>query len=140
MVFTCVHHTQEVYERLKSLRFQLKRSLNGLVVPFFSFPEEPAVQAEIPLWALFHAAAVFGFELNKRFRIHVAACLTPTDEVILTDQIFPDPRPTVNCRQYCVVPVLDLHNPVVMRMNLPPPGRPENIPEETFNVLNELLY
>ena len=136
VVFTRVHHTEEVYQRLQSLCLQLECNLRGLVVPFFSFGDEPAVQDEIPLWALCHAVAIFGFLLRKRFRIHVASCLTATDEVILTDQIFPDPRPTIDCRQYCVVPVLDLLNPVVMSMNL---GRPENIPEETFNVLNELL-
>ena len=136
VVFTYVHHTQEVYQRLKSLCFQLERNLNGLVVQFFSFPGEPAVQAEIRLSTLCHAVAIFGFFFNKRFRIHVAACLTPTNEDILTDQIFPDPRPTVDCRQYCVVPVLDLASPALMEMNLLSPGVPENIPE-TFNVLKE---
>ena len=138
MVFTRVHHTEEVYRRLRSLCFQLQGRLNGLVLPYFSFQREPAVRDEIPLWALCHAVAIIGFEFNQRFRIHVAACLTPTDEGILTDQIFPDPRRTVDCRQYCVVPVEDLRYPVCMK--IPSLERPENILEETFNLLNELLY
>lgn len=140
VVFTHVDHTETEYRRLQELFRRLQGSTNGFVLRYLSFPGEPAVQ-EIPLWALCHAVAIVGFTLQKRFRIHVAACLTPADESVLTTEIFRDIRlRTVNCRQYCVVPVVNLPDPVFMRMNLPPPGRPENIPEETFNVLNEFLY
>ena len=140
MVFTHVDHTETAYRRLQELFRHLQGSTRGFVLQYLSSPGEPALQ-EISLWALCHAVAIVGHIFQKRFRIHVAACLTTTDESVLTTEIFPNIcLPTVNCRQYCVVPVENLPNRVFMRMNLPRNGRPENIPEETFNVLNEFLY
>lgn len=143
MVFTHVDHTETAYRRLQELFRHLQGSTKGFVLRYLSFPGQPAVQ-EISLCALCHAVAIVGFIFQKRFRIHVAACLTPTDESVLTTEIFPKTRlPTVKCRQYCVVPVENLHRRVFMTMDLddlPAPESPENIPEETFNVLNEFLY
>lgn len=140
MVFTHVDHTETEYRRLQELFRHLQGSTKGFVLQYLSFPGGQALQ-EIPLWALCHAVAIVGYIFQKRFRIHVAACLTPKDEFVLTTEIFPKIRlPTVNCRQYCVVPVENPPNRVFMKMNLPANERPENIPEETFNVLNEFLY
>lgn len=136
VVFNGVNTKESVFEILKHLFAVLQGSVRGLVIPYFQ-PEGATDVPEIPLWALTNAVGLLGWIFDKRFRIHIAACLLPNSRTSLTHEIYKYPGNTINCRQYCVVPI----NPSpggVVTMKIPEFDIPENV-QQAFAVLNALL-
>lgn len=134
VVFNRVSTTENVYQMLIHLFSVLKGKTRGLVIPYFQ-PQNVTDLPEIPLWALSNAVSLLGCILNKRFRIHIAACLLPNTKTTLTKEIYKYPLKTVNCRQYCVVPI---HH-VAVTMKIPEfDDVPENL-QQAFAVLSRLL-
>lgn len=133
VVFNRVSRTESAYQMLIHLSNVLKGKARGLVIPYFQLPNVTDLQ-EIRLWVLSNAVALLGWILNKRFRIHIAACLLPNTKTTLTKEIYKYPWKTVNCRQYCVVPIHD----VSVSMKIPEFDVPENL-QQAFAMLNTLL-
>ena len=133
VVFNRVRTTESVYQMLIHLFNVRKGSTRGLVIPYFQPPMVTDLP-EIALWALSNAVALLGCILNKRFRIHIAACLLPNRKTTLTKEIYNYPWKTVNCRQYCVVPIHD----VSVTMKIPEFDVPEDL-QQAFAMLNTLL-
>lgn len=136
VVFNRVTTNEGVYKMLNHLFDVLQGKFRGLVIPYFQ-PEGAIDLPEIPLWALTNAVGILGWFFNKRFRIHIAACLLPNLTTSLTNEIYKYPGQTINCRQYCVVPI----NPssgVDVTMKIPEFDIPENL-QQAFAVLNAFL-
>ena len=136
VVFNGVSTTESVFEILNHLFDVLQGSVRGLVIPYFQ-PEGATDVPEIPLWALTNAVGLLGWIYDKRFRIHIAACLLPSSRASLTNEIYKYPGQTINCRQYCAVPI----NPssgADVTMKIPEFDIPENL-QQAFAVLNTLL-
>ena len=133
VVFNRVRTTESVYQMFIQLFNVPKGRTRGLVIAYLQPPTERDLP-EIPLWALSNAVALLGCILNKRFRIHIAACLLPNTKTTLTKEIYKYPWKTVNCRQYCVVPIHD----VSVSMKIPEFDVPENL-QQAFAMLNTLL-
>lgn len=133
VVFNRVRTTESVYQMFIQLFNVPKGRTRGLVIAYLQPPTERDLP-EIPLWALSNAVALLGCILNKRFRIHIAACLLPNRKTTLTKEIYEYPWKTVNCRQYCVVPIHD----VSVTMKIPEFDVAENL-QQAFAMLNTLL-
>lgn len=136
VVFNRGSTDESVFKMLNYLFDVLQGSVRGLFIPYFQ-PEGAIELPEIPLWALTNAVGLLGWIFDKRFRIHIAACLLPNSRTSLTHEIYKYPGNTINCRQYCVVPI----NPSpggVVTMKIPEFDIPENV-QQAFPVLNALL-
>lgn len=134
VVFNRVSRTESAYKMLIHLSNVLKGKARGLFIPYFQPPNVTDLQ-EIRLWVLSNAVALLGWILNKRFRIHIAACLVRNTKTPLTTKIYTtNPWETVDCPQYCVVPIHD----VAVTMKIPEFDVPENL-QQAFGVLNTLL-
>ena len=134
VVFTPVNTDEGVYKALMNIASVIQGSARGLVIPYFN-PPGVTFLPTVPLWALSNAVAIVGSLLKMRFRIHIASCLFPKDEAIQTRKIYPSISwPTVNCRQYCAVPIKP-DNPVTMRMTYDVPDHLRQL----FDVLNKVL-
>ncbi|KXJ18140.1 hypothetical protein AC249_AIPGENE14493, partial [Exaiptasia diaphana] len=97
---------------------------------FFQEPAGPRLPHDVELWALCASVGVCAWSFGVTYRIHIASCLYPYDidpadgspngpndtRPLLTDDIFP-PYITVNCENYCAVPVVA--HPCIMTMELP---------------------
>lgn len=136
VVFNRVSTDESALKMLNHLFDVLPGGVRGLVIPYFQ-PEGATDLREIPLWALTNAVGLLGWICDKRFRIHIAACLLPNSRTSLTHEIYKYPGHTINCRQYCVVPI----NPSpggVVTMKIPEFDIPENV-QQASAVLNALL-
>ena len=136
VVFNRGSTNEGVFKMLNHLFDELQGSVRGLVIPYFQ-PEGAIELPEIPLWALTNAVGLLGWICDKRFRIHIAACLLPNARTSLTHEIYKYPGQTINCRQYCAVPINPSRGGVVA-MKIPEFDIPENV-QQAFAVLNALL-
>ena len=113
VVFTPVKTTERVYRELQDLANAINAPTRRVVIPYFRFPSDTSLP-EIPLWALANDLDVICLLCNMRLNVHVAACLTTSDESLYRQDV---PGPVVDCDQHCNVPVTQ--PPACMSCTLP---------------------
>lgn len=119
VVFTPIQANESVYQELCCISRMIQKPLSGLVLVFE--PGTPLPLGEIKLWVLCAAVALSAWIFDLKFRIHIASCLKPSEmdpvSPLFSDEIHP-PYLTVDCENYCVVPV-DINPSCIMKMELP---------------------
>lgn len=116
VVFNPVAKNEGAYRDLMATIAAMPFEFRGLVIPYFS---DKAILPEIPLWALANVLDVIGALADIRINIHVAACLTTEDKLLLRPYHSSQTTwPVVDCDQYCTVFVKLNHIPTIMRNRL----------------------